>query len=138
MTSLKVRDYMRPRAVTFTADMSLAAALDKVLNAINLGGPVINEKQEVIGFISEQDLLRRLIQVSYHCQDTHTVGDCMRADVLTVSPEMSIIELADMMGEGKPKVYPVVEGKKLLGTISRRDVLRAVGESINNCFQHPV
>ncbi|MFH0256970.1 CBS domain-containing protein [Vibrio rumoiensis] len=138
MPSLKVRDYMRPRAVTFTVDMTLSTALDKVLNAINIGGPVVNEKNEVVGFLSEQDLLNRLIQVSYHCQDTHSVGDCMRVDALTISPEMSVIELANMMQEGKPKVYPVVENKKLVGIISRREVLKAVSDNLDNCFKHPL
>ncbi|MGB2078334.1 MAG: CBS domain-containing protein [Vibrio sp.] len=138
MGSLKVRAYMRPRAVTFTPEMSLSVALDKVLNAINIGGPVINEQYEVIGFVSEQDLLHRLVQVGYHCHDTHTVGDCMRREVLTVSPEMSVLELAEMMKEGKPKVYPVVENKKLIGIISRREVLKAVNENIKTCFEHPV
>ncbi|WP_086983836.1 CBS domain-containing protein [Vibrio aphrogenes] len=136
MASLKVRDYMRPRAVTFTADMSMPAALDKVLNAQNIGGPVVNEKNEVVGFLSEQDLLNRLVQVSYHCQDTHSVGDCMRVDALTISPEMSVIELANMMQEGKPKVYPVVENKKLVGIISRREVLKAIRDNLDNCFKH--
>lgn len=138
MPSLKVRDYMRPRAVTFTVDMSLSTALDKVLNAINIGGPVVNDRNEVVGFLSEQDLLNRLIQVSYHCQDTHVVGDCMRTEPLTISPEMSVIELANMMQEGKPKVYPVVENKKLVGIISRREVLKAVSDNLDNCFKHPV
>lgn len=138
MPSLKVRDYMRPRAVTFTVDMSLSTALDKVLNAINIGGPVVNDRNEVVGFLSEQDLLNRLVQVSYHCQDTHTVGDCMRADAFTISPEMSVIELANMMQEGKPKVYPVVENKKLVGIISRREVLKAVSDNLDNCFKHPL
>ncbi|MFV0574425.1 MAG: CBS domain-containing protein [Vibrio sp.] len=138
MPSLKVRDYMRPRAVTFTEDMPLTVALDKVLNAINIGGPVINEKREVVGFLSEQDLLNRLVQSTYHCQDTHNVGDCMRVNALTISPEMSIIELAGMMKEGKPKVYPVVENKKLVGIISRREVLQAVSDNIKISFEHPV
>lgn len=138
MASLKVRAYMRPRAVTFTPEMSLSVALDKVLNAINIGGPVINDQREVIGFVSEQDLLQRLVQVGYHCHDTHTIGDCMRTEVLTVSPEMSVLELAEMMKDGKPKVYPVVENKKLIGIISRREVLKAVNENIKACFEHPV
>ncbi|OEF23527.1 CBS domain-containing protein [Vibrio rumoiensis] len=138
MASLKVRDYMRPRAVTFTVDMTLSTALDKVLNAINIGGPVINDRQEVVGFLSEQDLLNRLVQVSYHCQDTHTVADCMRKDAFTISPEMSVLELAELMKEGKPKVYPVVENKKLVGIISRREVLKAVSDSLDDCFKHPL
>ncbi|WP_105903449.1 CBS domain-containing protein [Vibrio gangliei] len=136
MASLKVRDYMRPRAVTFSVDMTLPIALEKVLAAQNIGGPVVNEKNEVVGFLSEQDLLNRLIQVSYHCQDTHSVGDCMRKDAFTISPEMSVIELANMMQEGKPKVYPVVENKKLVGIISRREVLKAISDNLDKSFKH--
>ncbi|GAM57619.1 inosine monophosphate dehydrogenase-related protein [Vibrio ishigakensis] len=138
MQSLKVKDYMSHQAVTFTSDMSLSAALEKFLKAKNPGGPVIDESEKVVGFLSEQDLLEKLIKVSYHCQDTHIVSDVMYEEVLSVHPDMSIIELAEMMKVGKPKVYPVVDEEKLVGIISRSDVLRALGESINACFQHPV
>lgn len=138
MNSLKVKDYMTLQAVTFTVDMSLSAALNKVIKNVVMGGPVINEKEEVIGFLSEQDLLDKLVKASYHCQDSYTVGECMHSDVLSVSSDMSIIELADMMKVGKPKMYPVVDNKKLVGVITRRDVLKAVGQSLNDCFKHPV
>jgi CBS domain-containing protein len=138
MQSLKVKDYMSHQAVTFTPEMSLSAALEKVLKSEHLGGPVINENKEVVGFLSEQDLLDKLIKVSYYCQDTHIVSDCMYQEVLSVTPDMSIIALADMMKVGKPKVYPVVEGKKLVGIISRSDVLRAIGQSIDKCFKNPI
>ncbi len=105
MHSLKVKDYMTLQAVTFTKNMSLTAALDKVMQSVTLGGPVIDENEKVIGFLSEQDLLDKLVKASYHCQDTHTVEECMHEDALSVSPEMSIIELADMMKVGKPKMY---------------------------------
>jgi predicted transcriptional regulator len=139
MYSLKVKDYMTLQAVTFTKDMSLTAALNKVMKSVVLGGPVIDENKKVVGFLSEQDLLDKLVKSSYHCQDTHTVQECMHQDVLSVSPEMSIIELADMMKVGKPKVYPVVDDKgKLVGIITRRDVLRALAMTLNECFMHPV
>jgi len=138
MESLKVKDYMTVKAVTFTPEMSLTAALNKVMRSEHLGGPVIDDKERVIGFLSEQDLLDKLVKVSYFCQDTHNVSDCMYREVLSVSPEMSIIELADLMKVGKPKVYPVVDNGKLVGIISRKDVLRAIGKSLDNCFKHPV
>ncbi|BCL70366.1 putative Inosine monophosphate dehydrogenase-related protein [Vibrio nigripulchritudo MADA3029] len=139
MESLKVKDYMVHHAVTFTKDMSLTAALDKVMSSKHMGGPVLDERKQVIGFLSEQDLLDKLVKVSYYCQDTHIVADCMSTDVLTVSPEMSVIELADMMKVGKPKVYPVVNSDgKLLGIVTRTEVLRAIGINLKDCFQHPV
>ncbi|RBM37137.1 CBS domain-containing protein [Vibrio tarriae] len=138
MDSLKVSDYMTLQAVTFSPDMSLSAALEKVVRSDNMGGPVIDAKRHVIGFLSEQDLLDKLVHASYHCQDAHLVSDCMHKEVLSVAPETSIIELAAMMKVGKPKMYPVVSDGKLVGVITRRDVLRALSKTLTNCFQHPV
>tara|TARA_Y100001960_G_scaffold183464_1_gene192242 strand:- start:1992 stop:2408 length:417 start_codon:yes stop_codon:yes gene_type:complete len=138
MESLKVKDYMTLQAVTFSPEMSLSAALEKVLDSRYLGGPVVNERKEVIGFLSGQDLLDKLIKVSYYCQDTHIVSDCMHSEVLSVTSDTSIIELAEMMKVGKPKVYPVIDAGKLVGIITRRDVLRAIGKNIDDCFKHPV
>ncbi|MBA5762001.1 CBS domain-containing protein [Vibrio sp. 404] len=138
MESLKVKDYMTLQAVTFKPEMSLSAALGKVMGSDYLGGPVINENKEVIGFLSGQDLLDKLIKVSYFCQDTHIVSDCMSTEVLSVSSDMSVIELAEMMQIGKPKVYPVIDSGKLVGIITRKDVLRAIAKNIDECFKHPV
>ncbi|MBC7005832.1 CBS domain-containing protein [Photobacterium sp. BZF1] len=138
MESLKVKDYMNVRPVTFEPKMSLSKALDKLLSAKQIGGPVVDETRKVVGFLSEQDMIHKLLKVGYHCHDTHTVEECMRADVLTVSPEDSIIELADTMAGQKPKIYPVVEYGQLVGVITRRDVLTAISNQIGDCFKHPV
>ncbi|MBF8999853.1 MULTISPECIES: CBS domain-containing protein [Vibrio] len=138
MDSIQVRDYMTLHPVTFTPEMPLTAALAKLLRSDNHGGPVIDDKEHVIGFISEQDLLDKLVKASYFCHDSHVVGECMRDEVLTVSPDMTIIELADLMQVGKPKAYPVVDNGKLLGMISRSEVLKALGKNLASCFQHPV
>jgi predicted transcriptional regulator len=138
MESLKVKDYMNSRPVTFDKHMSLSVALDKLLTAKQIGGPVIDDQKHVVGFLSEQDMIHKLLKVGYHCQDTHNVDDCMRPDVLTVSPEDSIIELAEIMSGQKPKIYPVVNNGLLVGVITRRDVLTAISTQIGACFKHPV
>lgn len=138
MESLKVKDYMNVRPVTFTGEMSLSVALNKMLTAKQIGGPVINELKQVVGFISEQDMIHKLLKVGYHCQDSHTVSDCMRTDVLTVSGEDTIIVLAETMTENKPKIYPVVDDGRLVGVITRRDVLTAISNQIGACFKHPL
>ena len=140
MESLKVKDYMKLQPVTFDPKMSLSVALDKLLTAKQIGGPVVDEHKKVVGFLSEQDMMHRLLKVGYYCQDTDNVQDCMRSDVLTVSPEDSIIELAEIMSAQKPKIYPVVDpdNGKLVGVITRRDVLTAISTQIGECFKHPV
>ncbi|CAM3765696.1 inosine 5'-monophosphate dehydrogenase [Vibrio aerogenes CECT 7868] len=140
MDSLKVKDYMTRHPVTFDSGMTLSIALEKVIHSEHFGGPVVDESGKVIGFLSEQDLLDKLVKVGYHCQDTHVVGDCMNREVCAVSPELSIIELAHMMKVGRPKVYPVIEEEdnRLVGLITRRSVLKAIEKSLVACFQHQV
>ena len=138
MESLKIKDYMNIRPVTFNENMSLSAALDKLLTAKQIGGPVINEHKQVVGFISEQDMIHKLLKVGYHCQDSHTVSECMRVDVLTVSGDDTIIVLAETMTGQKPKIYPVVDDGRLVGVITRRDVLTAISNQIGACFKHPL
>lgn len=138
MESLKVKDYMNVRPVTFTESMSLSVALDKMLTSKQIGGPVINENKQVVGFMSEQDMIHKLLTVGYHCQDSHTVKECMRTDVLTVVSDSSIIVLAETMIGQKPKIYPVVDDGRLVGVITRRDVLTAISTQIGDCFKHPL
>ncbi|MFC1235180.1 CBS domain-containing protein [Vibrio sp. DW001] len=136
METLKVKDYMDNHAVKFSPEMSLSAALDKVMKSNHMGGPVVDADGKVIGFISEQDLLANLMKVAYTSQETHIVSDCMYKEVLSVSPDLGIFELAAMMKVGKPKVYPVVDKGKLLGIITRRDVLTAIGKALETSFKN--
>ncbi len=139
MESIKVKDYMNKRPVTFKVSMPLSIAMGKMLNAQQTGGPVIDDNNRVVGFLSEQDLIHKLLRVGYYCQDSDNVADCMRGDVKTVSPDESVIKLAEEMLPAKPKVYPVVdEDDRLIGVISRRDILRAIATQIDDCFHHQV
>ncbi|SKA64597.1 CBS domain-containing protein [Enterovibrio nigricans] len=139
MESIKVGDYMNKRPVTFKASMNLSMALEKMLNAHQTGGPVVDENKHVVGFLSEQDMIHKLLKVGYYCQDTNTVGDCMHKEVAAVTRDESVIKLAEEMLPGKPKVYPVIdENERLVGVISRRDILRAIAAQIDDCFLHPV
>ncbi len=138
MESQKVKDYMIKQPVTFTADMSLSAALEKVIHSEFIGGPVVDEQRMVVGFLSEYDLLDKLVKVSYYCQDSYQVKDCMTTNVVAVESDTPIIEVAEKMTAGRHKAYPVIDEGKLVGLITRRVVLKAVDESLLNCFGHQV
>jgi len=138
MESQKIKDYMTKQPITFTSTMSLSKALEKVIGSEHLGGPVLDDDKRVIGFLSEQDLLDKLVKVSYNCQDSYVVGDCMSKEVLSVDSNMPIIELASQMTVGKPKVYPVIDNGKLVGLITRRAALVAIDSSLKNSFKNQV
>ena len=80
----------------------------------------------LIGFISEQDVLGRVLDSIYHDDEAPLVRELMRHEVLSVSPNKSITDLAQEMRGAKPKVYPVVEQQRLIGIVTRRDILIAL------------
>jgi CBS domain-containing protein len=134
MQSLKIKDYMNKRPITFKPDMPVSEAVDLMLKHRQTGGPVVGPDKKLVGFISEQDCLSKAIEASYHFENVALVEECMRTDVLTVNPETSVLELAQQMLEQKPKIYPVMDRDKLVGVITRRDVLRAVEAHMNSSY----
>ena len=138
MESLKVSDHMNLRPVTFTSDMPVAEAVERLLLAKQMGGPVIDAQNKVIGFLSEQDCLVQMIESSYYREQVAHVKDIMRTEVLSIKPYTSIIELAQQMTTAKPKIYPVVDDDGyLLGTINRSALLHALDLQLHDGYKIP-
>jgi CBS domain-containing protein len=129
MKQAKVKEYMKVCEVTFDKDMDIAMAVERLLATHQSGGPVVDEQLRVVGFLSEQDCLQKMIESSYTGESTDTVASIMKTNTLTVTAENSVMGLAEQMTQPKPKVYPVVDDdEKLIGIITRRDVLTALDE----------
>ncbi|UXZ56017.1 CBS domain-containing protein [Vreelandella venusta] len=90
------------------------------------GAPVVDASDHLIGFISEQDVLGRVLDSIYHDDEAPLVRELMRQEVLTTTPNKSITDLAQEMMGPKPKIYPVVEQQRLVGIVTRRDILIAL------------
>lgn len=126
MSSFKVRDYMMANAHAIKADTPLTTAVEHLSKTRLTGVPIVDESSHVVGFLSEQDCIKQLLESSYHRGGVVTVASVMHSAVLTVSPEDNIVDLASRMITNKPKIYPVVEDGKLIGLITRGQVLRAL------------
>jgi CBS domain-containing protein len=127
MESLNVSDHMNQRPVTFNAEMTVAEAVERLLQSRQTGGPVVDSHNKIIGFLSEQDCLVRMIESSYYREQVAHVKDVMRTEVISVKPYLSVIELAQRMLTERPKVYPIVDDDGyLLGTINRSALLNAI------------
>jgi predicted transcriptional regulator len=139
MDLLKVADYMHRHPVTFTVEMPVELAVASLIRGKQTGGPVIDDNKKIIGFVSEQDCLARMLMSTYHDQQAAKVSDVMKTDVLTVKPYDGIIDLAQLMLKTKPKLYPVVDDNGgLLGIITRSDVLAAIDKELHSHYQRVV
>ncbi|MDR8524094.1 CBS domain-containing protein [Shewanella fidelis] len=137
MDSINVQEHMDRQPVLLSPTMSLATAVEKLLDNKKLGAPVVENDGQLVGFLSQQDCLAVMLKSSYHCDLTAIVKDCMRTDVLSVTPDASVVHLAEQMLGAKPKVYPVVQDGKVVGTINRTNVLAAINTYMQQCYLTP-
>ncbi|MDF2073877.1 CBS domain-containing protein [Pseudomonas mendocina] len=128
LKSIKVRDYMTRHLVTFRSDMDLFTAINRLLEHRISGAPVVDSQGHLIGLLSEGDCLRGILSGAYYEAVGGTVSTYMTTTVETVTPEADIIELSERFLRGRRRRMPVIENGRLVGQISRHDVLRAVKE----------
>lgn len=123
---LTVADCMTPARVTIPVNATVTEAVQILLKHRILGSAVVDDKRNLVGYVSEQDCLKHLLADSYYRQDSAQVSDVMRHDVLTVTGDKSVVDLAQMMTGDKPKKYPVVEHRRVIGEITRTEVVQAL------------
>ncbi|MBZ9557393.1 MULTISPECIES: CBS domain-containing protein [Modicisalibacter] len=121
-----IREIMSHDCYRVTGNTSVATLVAGLALHRLPGAPVVDERDHLIGFVSEMDVMGKLLDSAYYCDEPAPVRDLMRHEVLTVTPNKSITDLAQEMLGTKPKVYPVVEGERLVGIVTRRDVVSAI------------
>lgn len=136
MHSILVKDYMQAESHAISINANTSEVVERLLKSGLTGIPVIDEKEAVVGFVSEQDCIKELLNGAFFCDEPPGVRAVMTTDVLTVTPSTSIVELAQTMMTHKPKNYPVVSDGKLVGLITRRHILKALIENDEDCYLH--
>ncbi|NQW26635.1 MAG: CBS domain-containing protein [Flammeovirgaceae bacterium] len=124
---LLAKDYMATKLIKFHPNQRIFQVMDLLLIKKIGGGPVVNEFNEVVGMISETDCMKEVIRGKYHNMpiDTGMVSQYMSTNVVSISPEVSIFEVANLFLEKRMRRFPVIEFGKLVGQISQKDVIRA-------------
>ena len=126
--SMRVRDYMSKDLLTFIPEMEILRAGHLLVAHDISGAPVLDKQKILVGMLTERDCMRVAIQAEYHGMPGGLVGGYMSVNPQAVDPEESILKVADLFVEGRYHRYPVLENGSLVGVISRRDVMRAMGE----------
>lgn len=124
--AVTARDYMTRSVVTLTPEMNLLDAVEVLLDRRISGAPVVDSTGNLVGILSEQDCLRAALGATYYGDLGGLVSDHMQRMVATVGDDTPIFDVARRFIDGYFRRYPVVRGHRLVGQISRRDVLRAL------------
>lgn len=123
-----VTKFMATKLITFTPDTDIVTALETLVKKKISGAPVLNEKQQLVGMISEVDCLHLLLDGPYNREPSNkgTVGDFMSKSVRTITSDKTILDAAYEFVHAGYKRLPVTENGRLVGQISRSDILRAI------------
>ncbi|CAB1253459.1 Cobalt-dependent inorganic pyrophosphatase [Clostridiaceae bacterium BL-3] len=81
--------------------------------------PIVDSEKKIVGIVSLKDL-------SNHYVDDEPVSKVMHRDPITVTPQTTVAYAAHIMGWEGIELFPVVKGKRLVGVITRRDVIKAL------------
>jgi CBS domain-containing protein len=129
LQTIQVRDYMSRALVVLNSGMEILQALDTFVRKDISAAPVVDESGALIGILTEKDCMKVALNAAYHSEYGGIVADYMTASVISVHPDDGIVALAERFLSERYHRYPVVENGRLVGVISRRDIVRALGEA---------
>ena len=118
-----VKDIMTSSVFTLKSDMNMSTAIDLLLKHRISGAPVVDGEGNLVGILSEKDCLRLVTGGAIHQVPEGTVEMYMSKDVNTIAPDLGLYVAAEVFLKHSYRRLPVVEDGKMVGLISRRDVL---------------
>jgi CBS domain-containing protein len=120
------RDIMVTKLITLSPDVDLREAARLLLKNRISGAPVVNAEGELIGVFSEMDMMNALVDAVYEVLPSSEVRNYMSTELFTVGEDLDLLSIAQIFRSKGYRRLPVVSGRKLVGQISRRDVMAAV------------
>lgn len=121
-----VREFMDRFVDTVPPDMDVLDAVEFLLCKRVTGVPVVTAAGEMVGVLSETDCLKLLAKGADHDMPRGKVADFMTREVQTIPSKMDIYYAAGVFLKANFRRLPVVDDGRLVGVITRFDILRAI------------
>ncbi len=120
------RDLMSKRVVTLAPGMDVLRAAQIFLDEGISGAPVVDEHGNLLGMLTQRDCLDVALLGVYFREPAGCVRDYMKSPVETVEATATLVEILEAFRSSRYRRFPVLEGNRLVGQISRRDTLPAL------------
>jgi predicted transcriptional regulator len=120
--------YMARDLITFQPGDDIHLAVKVLLEKSISGAPVVDENGRLVGVLSKKDCFKITFSASYHQDWGGPVSDYMSRDVETIEADTDIVKMAKIFLKSPYRRFPVMSNDRLVGQISRRDVLKALEE----------
>ena len=120
-----IRDVMQPDPIQIRRDDALRHALELLVENQISGLPVVDEAGRLVGVLSEKDLLK-----IFYEPDAHTVESLMSRDPVSISADSQLVDVVDSLMANDFRRIFIHEGEKLVGLISRSDLMPPILEAL--------
>ncbi len=97
--------------------------VSKLMKKYNISSIVVCQENEVKGLITVDDIVQRVVANNEHLETTKA-KQIMTTDVIFVSPHKSVEEVIEVLNSNSISQVPVMQGKKLMGFVTMKDILR--------------
>ena len=124
----RARDVMNTDVVAICADATVEQAIRSLLEHNVSGAPLVDEQGGLVGIVSEFQLLEAIYRPEVKQEQ---VRNLMTKDVITVAEDATLSEVANLLLLHRIRRVPVVRDGKMVGVISRRDLLRCTVDAEN-------
>lgn len=128
---LTARDLMTTSLITFRPEQTVLQAIAVLTKNGISGGPVVDALGQMVGILSELDCLRMLASDEFYQEEQEEgalVGQFMTRDYQTIPADLGIYAISHYFLTRPIRRLPVLERGRLVGQVSRRDVLRGMEE----------
>ena len=118
---------MKKNLVVFSPNDSIFEVMKKFVKYKISGGPVLNKNGKIVGVISEADCMKEISDSRYFNMPIldKRVKNFMEKNVDTINSSTSIFDAASRFYNSSRRRFPVIENQKLVGQISRKDIVIA-------------
>lgn len=154
MADIKARDIMTPDPITIGREASVTEAA-KLMSENSVGALPVVEDGALVGLVTEGDLIMQDVKLQYPtyvqfldgiitfpaAQNRFeselkkavaaTVADVMTAEPITVDADASLDDVATLLSDRDVSRLPVLEGDKLVGVVSKHDIVRAIARGLS-------
>ena len=124
-----VKNYMTRHVINFRPDDEVLRAVHTLVDKNISGAPVIDKDGNLTGILTDKDCMKVILDATYHSEYGGLVSEYMTPDVETMNAEDTIAEAAERFLKKRYHSYPVIDNNRLVGQISRSDVIRALGDA---------
>ncbi len=128
MQQLTVKDYMVTRVHTLSPDRDMVEAIAEFARLGISGAPVVDDRGNLLGMLSDTDCIDAMLKAGMDPAWRANVSSYMTREVESVDAQASLIDVAQRFLERRFRRFPVVDDNRLVGQVSRLDVLKAIGD----------